>query len=135
VWDLRRLVVPISTFVEKPFQNWSRTSTDILGTVELFTDYELDVEAARAELLRVVEPQRGKLWDGKVAGLQVTAMSDRSLTLRVLVSSGDSGQNWDLRCLGREKLVSWLKQQPGGLPRVRTEGTGEPAVAALRKAQ
>lgn len=129
VWDLRRLVVPISAFLEKPFQNWSRTSTELLGTVELYSDYQVDVDAARQELARIVEPQRGKLWDGKVAGIQVTGMSDRALTLRALVSSADAGQNWDLRCLVREKLVSWLKQQPGGLPRVRTEGTGDAAAA------
>lgn len=132
VWDLRRLVVPIGTFLEKPFQNWSRTSTEILGTVELFADYQVDVAAARHELARIVEPERDKLWDGKVAGIQVTQMSDRALTLRALVSSPDAGKNWDLRCLVRERLVGWLKQQPGGLPRVRTEGSGEAAVARER---
>jgi small-conductance mechanosensitive channel len=127
VWDLRRLVVPIGTFLEKPFQNWSRTSTEILGTVEVYADYRLDVEAARQELLRIVEGERGKLWNGKVQGVQVTALSERSMTLRALVSSDDASQNWDLRCLVRERLVAWLKQQPDGLPRVRTEGTGAAA--------
>ena len=82
VWDLRRLVVPIGTFLEKPFQNWSRTSTEILGTVEVYADYQLDVEAARQELLRIVEGERGKLWNGKVQGIQVTELSDRTMTLR-----------------------------------------------------
>lgn len=125
VWDLRRLVVPIATFLEKPFQNWSRTSTEILGTVELFVDYEVDVDAARAELARIVEPQRDKLWNGRVQGVQVTALSERTMTLRALVSSDDASKNWDLRCLVREQMVVWLKQQPNALPRLRTEGSAE----------
>jgi small-conductance mechanosensitive channel len=131
VWDLRRLVVPIGTFLEKPFQNWSRTSTEILGTVEVYADYRVDVEAARQELLRIVEGERGKLWNGKAQGVQVTELSERTMTLRALVSSDDASQNWDLRCLVREQLVAWLKQQPDGLPRVRTEGTGV-AAAGLK---
>ncbi len=129
VWDLRRLVVPIATFLEKPFQNWSRSSTEILGTVEVYADYRVDVDAARQELARIVEPQRDKLWNGRVQGVQVTGLSERTLTLRALVSSADAGKNWDLRCLVREQLVAWLKQQPDALPRVRTEGMGgAPAV-------
>ena len=131
VWDLRRLVVPIATFLEKPFQNWSRTSTEILGTVEVFADYRVDVDAARQALSSIVEPQRDKLWNGKVQGLQVTALSERTMTLRALVSSADAGRNWDLRCLVREQMVAWLKQQPDALPRVRTEGaSAAPAVVA-----
>lgn len=130
VWDLRRLVVPIGTFLEKPFQNWSRTSTEILGTVELFTDYRVDVGAVRAELSRVLEGERTKLWDGKVQGVQVTQLSERAMTVRVLVSAEDASKCWDLRCLVREQLVAWLKSQPDALPRVRTEGTGDAAAAA-----
>ena len=121
VWDLRRLVVPVSTFLEKPFENWSRGSTEILGTVELFADYSIDVEAARAELLRVVESERGKLWNGKTNVIQVTELSERYLTLRALVGTDDAGRNWDLRCLVRERLAAWLQLQPNALPRSREE--------------
>jgi small-conductance mechanosensitive channel len=124
IWDLRRLVVPIGTFLDKPFQNWSRNSTEILGTVEVFADWQVNVAEVRAELERIVETERGGLWDGKVVGLQVTALSDRAMTLRALVSATDSGKAWDLRCLVRERLVDWLQQQPEGLPRVRTELSG-----------
>lgn len=120
VWDLRRLVVPISTFLDKPFQNWSRQSTEILGTVEIFVDWRLNVAEARAELMRIVESARGGLWNGKVVVLQVTNFTDRAMTLRALVSADDSGKAFDLRCLVRERLVDWLQQQPEGLPQLRT---------------
>lgn len=85
------------------------------------------MEAARQELLRIVEGEGGKLWNGKVQGIQVTELSDRAMTLRALVSSDDASQSWDLLCLVRERLVAWLKQKPDGLPRVRIEGTGAAA--------
>lgn len=131
VWDLRRLVVPIGHFLEKPFQNWTRGSPAILGTVEVHADYSVDVDAARAELARIVEPERGKLWNGDTAGIQVTGAGERTMTLRALVSSDDAGKNWDLRCLVREKLIAWLaRQAPGALPRLRAEGLdGRPARA------
>ncbi|MDP1826997.1 MAG: mechanosensitive ion channel [Archangium sp.] len=122
-WDLRRVVVPVGTLLDKPFENWSRLSTELLGTVELYADCSVDVEAARAELLRLAEGSRGKLWDGKKQALQVTDMSERSVTLRALVSAEDADRLWDLRCLVREHMVAWLHQQPGALPRVRTEAT------------
>ena len=122
VWDLRRLVVPISYFLEKPFQNWTRSSAEVLGTVYLYADYKIDVESLRAELAKIVEPERGKLWNGKVQGLQVTDATDRSVQIRALVSSDDAGKAWDLRCLVREKLMAFLKKtQPQALPRVRAE--------------
>ncbi len=130
VWDLRRLVVPVSVFLEKPFENWSRGSTELLGTVELFADYGVDVDAARAELARVVEAERGKLWNGKTQAIQVTAATDSSVTLRVLLGTEDAGRNWDLRCLVRERMVAWLRAQPDALPRVRTETDLAPGLLA-----
>lgn len=122
VWDLRRLVVPIANFLEKPFQNWTRGSPAIMGTVEVHADFSVDVDAARAELKRIVEPERGKLWNGETEGIQVTEATERTMTLRALVSSDDAGKNWDLRCLVREKLIAWLaKQSPSALPRLRAE--------------
>ncbi|MFP2903921.1 mechanosensitive ion channel family protein [Pyxidicoccus sp. 3LFB2] len=133
VWDLRRLVVPMTHFLDKPFQNWSKVSPDILGTVELYADFRTDVVAARAELKRVLEHESQGLWDGKVHGLQVTDCTERTMKLRALVSAPDSGKAWDLRCLVRERLITWLRSQPHGLPLLRTEANlelaSQPALA------
>jgi small-conductance mechanosensitive channel len=132
VWDLRRLVVPMSHFLDKPFQNWSKVSPEILGTVEVYADFRTDVDAVRAELKRILEQESEGLWDGKVQGLQVTGCSERTMLLRALVSSVDAGKSWDLRCLVREKLIVWLQRQPQGLPLVRAEAShqllGEPTL-------
>jgi small-conductance mechanosensitive channel len=120
IWDLRRLVVPITYFLEQPFQNWTRTESDILGSVFLFTDYTVPVEALREELDRICREETAGLWDGEVCLLQVTDASERAMTLRALVSARDAGSAWDLRCLVREKLLQFLQQEyPEALPRVR----------------
>jgi len=119
IWDLRRLVVPITYFIEKPFQNWTRTSADILGTVFLQVDYGVPVEAVREELTRILEASPH--WDRKVNVLQVTDAKERTLELRALASSSDASKSWDLRCEMREKLVAFIqKDYPGSLPRLRT---------------
>jgi small-conductance mechanosensitive channel len=129
IWDLRRLVVPISYFIEKPFQNWTRTSADLIGSVFLYVDYTTPVDAVRAELQRVLEASRD-LWDGKVANLQVTDAKERTLELRALMSTADSGAGWDLRCRVRERLVAFLQEQhPDCLPRLRAEVQGSGLVA------
>lgn len=118
IWDLRRLVVPMTYFIEKPFQNWTRTSSDILGTVFLYTDYSIPVDEVRAEMDRIVKSS--ELWDGKVCGLQVTDCKPDVLELRLLISASDASRAWDLRCLLREKIVAFVQQShPGSLPRVR----------------
>jgi len=119
IWDLRRLVVPITYFIEKPFQNWTRTSADILGTVFLQVDYGVPVDAVRQELTRILEGSPN--WDRKVNVLQVTDAKERTLELRALASSSDASKSWDLRCEMREKLVAFVqKNYPGSLPRLRT---------------
>lgn len=123
VWDLRRLVIPMTYFLEKPFQNWSKVSPDIMGTVELHADYRTSIAALRAELERVLGEAPQGLWDGKVQNIQVTGCTDRTMTLRVLVSSPDAGKNWDLRVHVREKLIEFLKKQPHGIPVFRAEAT------------
>ncbi|MDY7230984.1 mechanosensitive ion channel family protein [Hyalangium rubrum] len=132
VWDLRRLVVPMSHFLDKPFQNWSKVSPEILGTAELYVDFRTDVAAVRAELKRILEQEAQGLWDGKVQGLQVTGCTERTLLLRALVSAPDAGKAFDLRCLVREKLIAWLQRQPHGLPMMRAEAShtlpGEPSL-------
>jgi hypothetical protein len=118
IWDLRRLIVPITYFIEKPFQNWTRTSADILGSVFLQVDYAVPVDALRAELTRILEAS--PLWDRKVNVLQVTDAKERTLELRALASSSDAGKSWDLRCEVREKLVAFVQTNyPGSLPRLR----------------
>lgn len=127
IWDLRRLVLPITYFLEKPFQNWTRVSSELLGAVFLYVDYTVDVQALRDELNRIAA--ESNMWDGKVCSLQVTNTTDRCMELRALVSATDAGKAWDLRCLVREKLIAFLKEHyPGSLPRVRAvlETEGQP---------
>jgi len=118
IWDLRRLVVPITYFIEKPFQNWTRCTADLLGTVYIYVDYTVPVEAVRAELHKILEDS--ELWDGKVCVLQVTNTSEKTVELRALMSAQDASTAWSLRCHVREKLVEFVqKKYPGGLPKVR----------------
>jgi small-conductance mechanosensitive channel len=133
IWDLRRLVVPITYFIETPFQNWTRVSADILGTVFLYTDYTIPVEAVRAETERLVKSS--PLWDGKVCGLQVTDSKPDTLELRLLVSAADASKAWDLRCWLREKIVEFVQREyPASLPRVRAEMEEKSSLTSLRKA-
>jgi small-conductance mechanosensitive channel len=118
IWDLRRLVVPISYFIEQPFQNWTRSSAAILGTIFLHVDYTVPLDAIRAELTRLLETSR--YWDGKVNVLQVTDAKEHTLEIRALVSAADASLAWDLRCEIREKLVAFVQQKyPASLPRLR----------------
>jgi small-conductance mechanosensitive channel len=127
VWDLRRLILPISYFIEKPFQNWTRNTADLLGTVFIYADYTLPVDEVRQELQRIL--QSSGMWDGKVWGLQVTNATDRTLELRALMSAASGSAAWDLRCYVREKLIAFLQQNyPESLPRTRGEITGVAAV-------
>jgi small-conductance mechanosensitive channel len=120
VWDQRRLIVPFSTFIQSPFQNWTRQSADILGTVFLYADYSVPVEALRVELTRIVEASGD--WDRKVCLLQVTDASERAMQLRALVSAADSSRAWDLRVHVREKLIAFLQREyPQALPHARIE--------------
>jgi small-conductance mechanosensitive channel len=124
IWDKRRLVVPLTYFIEKPFQNWTRRTSDLLGTVFLYTDYMAPVEEIRKELERVVSASR--LWDRQVWNLQVTDTKDRMLELRCMVSAVDSPTLWDLRVEVREKMIAFLqKNHPRSLPVVRTEIAGD----------
>jgi hypothetical protein len=128
IWDLRRMVLPISWFIENPFQNWTRTSASILGTVFLYADYTVPVEEVRQELGRLLE--QSPHWDGEVWRLHVTDATPRCVEMRCLMSAVDSGTAWELRCEIREKLLEWLQREhPGALPRVRAELERLPADA------
>ena len=135
IWDLRRLVVPLSYFIEHPFQNWTRRTADILGTVFVYVDYTVAVDKVRAQLLRILESS--DLWDKKVWGLQVTKASEHTLELRALMSAPDSGKAWDLRCHVREELIGFLQREyPQALPKMRAELRKEPEMPmAPRKAR
>jgi small-conductance mechanosensitive channel len=120
IWDLRRLVVPVSYFIDKPFQNWTRQTADLLGTVFIYADYSAPVEEVRQELHRLLTTSA--MWDGKVWGLQVTNASEHTLELRALMSAPDSSTVWDLRCYIREKLIQFLQTRyPQSLPKTRAE--------------
>jgi len=120
IWDLRRLIVPVSHFLEKPFQNWTRVSADLLGTVFLYLDYTVPVEEIRREVLGIL--QNSDNWDGKVFRVQVTNCSEHTIELRLLMSASDSSKLSDLRCEVREKALVFLqKNYPGCLPKVRAE--------------
>ncbi len=120
IWDLRRLVLPITHFIEKPFQNWTRVSADLLGTVYLYTDYTIPVEAVRDELELILK--NSPLWDGKVWNLQVTNATEQTMELRALMSAPDSSTAWDLRCEVREKLIDFIrKNYPHALPKLRAQ--------------
>lgn len=118
IWDQRRLVVPSTYFIENTFQNWTRQSADILGTVFIYTDYEVSFEAIRGELTRLLESS--PLWDKKVNALQVTNASEKAVEIRGLMSAKDSSTLWDLRVFIREKLLVFLKENyPESLPKTR----------------
>ncbi len=120
IWDLRRLIVPITYFIESPFQNWTRTSADILGTVFVYADYTMPINAVREELHNILK--KSDHWDGKVCVLQVTNASDNTMELRALMSAVDASAAWTLRCEVREKLIEFIKREyPQALPRVRAE--------------
>ncbi|SCG61580.1 Small-conductance mechanosensitive channel [Micromonospora echinaurantiaca] len=120
IWDDRRLILPTSYFTSTPFQNWTRTEAAVLGTAEFDVDWAIPVQAMREELRRLVESS--DLWDRRVCVLQVTDATGGTITVRALVSAADAGSLWDLRCLVREHLVAWVRdQRPTALPRMRAE--------------
>jgi small-conductance mechanosensitive channel len=126
LWDLRRMIVPLSYFIEKPFQNWTRESSALIGAVMLYLDYSAPIAAIREKLQEIV--RQSKFWNGKTAALQVTDANDRSMELRILVSADSAGATFDLRCEVREKLIDFLQREhPYALPRQRSETIVIPA--------
>ena len=120
LWDRRRMVVPTTYFIEKPFQNWTRKSSDIIGSVFIFTDYTMPVDLLRQEFLEILK--QTELWDGNIANVQVTNATNQALEIRFLMSAIDSPTLWDLRVLVREKIIEFLQQNhPEKLPRTRIE--------------
>lgn len=120
IWDQRRMIVPLEWWTQNPFQNWTRSSAEILGTVTLWVDFRMPIEPLRAELTRLCK--ESPFWDGRACGLDVTDSDQQAVQIRCLVSSANAGDSWNLRCQVREKLLSYIQNQhPEGLPRVRAD--------------
>lgn len=126
LWDWRRLVLPLSYFIEQPFQNWTREGSALIGSVFLYLDHTAPVEEMRRKLDEIAKAS--PLWDGQVAVLQVTDFREQVMEIRMLVSARNSGRAFDLRCEVREKMIAWLQDaHPHALPRWR--GELQPAAA------
>jgi small-conductance mechanosensitive channel len=118
IWDDRRLIVPVSHFLERSFQNWTRVTSDLLGQITLDVDYATPIEEVRREAGRIVEAS--PLWDRRFWNLQVVEAGERTIRLRVLMSAADASNAWNLRCEVREKLLGYLQaRHPEALPRLR----------------
>lgn len=121
IWDERRLVVPLTYFIEKPFQNWTRSTSSLIGSVFLWVDYSLPLDVLREQVKQICE-EIPHLWDGRVCVLQVTDTSEKSMQLRILLSSLDSSRSWDARCHVRERLITFINHEyPQCLPQLRAE--------------
>lgn len=124
IWDQRRLIVPLSRFIEQPFENWTRESAAILGVVLWHLDYRAPIAEMRTKLTDLLEGN--PLWDGKVSNLQVVESGLATITVRALVSARNSPMAWDLRCEIREQMIEWLRaEHPEALPRARAIVHGE----------
>jgi small-conductance mechanosensitive channel len=120
LWDQRRLILPINYFIEKPFQNWTRTTAEMMGTVILYLDYSVPLEALRGEFKRLLEAS--PLWDKRVSAVQVTGATERDIEVRMLVSAANSGDVFDLRCYIRENIIQFIREHyPESLPKTRME--------------
>lgn len=129
IWDLRRLIVPITYFLRQPFQNWTRSGADLLAQVTVEVDYATPVEEVRKRAGEIVA--ESKFWDGKFWNLKVTEATERTIRLRVLASAANSDAAWDIRCEIRERLVEYLqKAHPWALPRIRTSSVETAAAVA-----
>jgi small-conductance mechanosensitive channel len=118
LWDLRRMIVPLTYFIEKPFQNWTRETSALIGNVTIYVDYRAPVAIIREKFNEILK--QSDKWDGMVAALQVTDLKEGSMELRCLMSARSAGQTFDLRCEVRERLIDFLqKEHPEALPHAR----------------
>ncbi|SOY46248.1 mechanosensitive ion channel family protein [Cupriavidus taiwanensis] len=132
IWDERRLIIPLQYFIEKPFQNWTRSSAQLLGSVFFHVDYGMPLAPLRKELERIVHA--APEWDRRFFNLVVTDATERTMQLRVLCTAASSGLAWDLRCVVREGLIDFMQREyPQFLPRLRIEGEGDGEGGAARR--
>src|SRR5690606_6285354 len=128
IWDERRLIIPLNYFIENTFQNWTRNSAQLLGSVDFPVDYGMPLAPLRAALERVVKA--APEWDGRFFNLVVTDATERTMQIRVLCTAASSGQAWDLRCRVREGLIDYMQREhPQHLPRLRIEGEKDAGTA------
>lgn len=120
IWDERRLIIPLQWFIENPFQNWTRSSSELIGTVMLWVDFSLPLDPIRDEAKRLCEASKN--WDRRICFVQVVDATDRAMQVRILVTSANSSMNFDLRCEVREGLIAFIaREHPEALPRLRAE--------------
>ncbi len=120
LWDLRNLIIPLNYFIEKPFQNWTRTGAGLIGTVYIYLDYSVPVDSLRGELTRLLALT--PLWNKETNIIQVTDLTDKTIQVRALVSANNSSEAFDLRCYVREGLLNFVKNNfPDALPALRVK--------------
>ena len=118
IWDQRRLIIPLSYFIENPFQNWTRKTAELMTTSFLYVDYSVPVEPIRQKFTRVLEAS--KEWDKRVNAVQVTNLSEHTMEIRCLMSAANSGDAFNLQCIVREKMIEFIREQyPDAFPRMR----------------
>jgi len=133
IWDMRRLIVPLSHFIEKSFQNWTREEANLIGVVLIYLDYRAPVPAIRDEVERIVRSSR--LWDGETVAVQVTDFREQVMEVRALASARNAGDAFTLRCEIREALVAWLHEKhPEALPQWRIDAA-VPSISSTRNMQ
>ena len=120
LWDWRRMILPLTYFIQKPFQNWTRENASLIGTAMVYVDYSAPIEVLRRKLEEIAAAS--PLWDRDVVNLAVTELGERTMQVRCLTSARNAGEAFDLRCEVREKMMSWLQREhPEALPRTRME--------------
>ncbi|HEX7864368.1 MAG TPA: mechanosensitive ion channel domain-containing protein [Variovorax sp.] len=121
IWDERRLILPLTYFIEKPFQNWTRHSSQLLGAVFIYVDYGMPLAPLREEVERIVKA--APEWDGRFFNLRVTDATERTMQIRVLCTAATSSLTFDLRCSVREGLIDYMQREyPQFLPKLRITG-------------
>jgi small-conductance mechanosensitive channel len=131
LWDLRRMILPLTYFINTPFQNWTYSTANLIGSVDIQVDYSVPVAAIRDEVARILAS--APLWDKHVGNVAMTDATKDASEIRVLVSARNSSDLFDLRCLVRERLVRFISERyPGSLPGTRTENAPVPAGAGSR---
>lgn len=133
IWDFRRMIVPLSYFMDNPFFNWTRTSTDVVARAFLYMDYTIPVEEVRAEFQNIV--MGSSYWDGKICELHVTELTDRTVELRCQISAADRIKGFELCCVVRERIMAWIREHyPTAFPTTRFQMLPQPAAGAGNEA-
>ena len=131
IWDDRRLILPLTYFIEHPFQNWTRHDSQLLGSVFVFADYGMPLAPLRAEVERIVKA--APEWDGRFFNLRVTDATERTMQIRVLCTAASSALAFDLRCTVREGLIDFMQREyPQFLPKVRFDNQSAPQSARMK---